>query len=77
VASVIIPTPLRKFTDNTMQVEIQGDTVAELLEDLVSRYAGRKTYLRTADGNLPSFIKIFVDQDDIRDYCHPTKSENL
>ncbi|EON76538.1 ThiS domain protein [Lunatimonas lonarensis] len=66
MASVIIPTPLRKFTDNTVQVEIEGETVAEILEGLVSLYPGLKTYLRTADGNLPSFINIFVDQDDIR-----------
>lgn len=64
--NVIIPTPLRKFTGNSSQLEIQGSSIAEILENLTSDYAGLRNYLFTAEGKIPSFINIFVGEDDIR-----------
>ena len=64
--NVIIPTPLRKFTGNSSQLEIQGSNIAEILENLTSDYAGLRNYLFTAEGKIPSFINIFVGEDDIR-----------
>jgi sulfur-carrier protein adenylyltransferase/sulfurtransferase len=64
--NVIIPTPLRKFTGNSSQIEIQGSTVSEILENLSRDYPGLKNYLYTAEGKIPSFINVFVGEDDIR-----------
>jgi molybdopterin synthase sulfur carrier subunit len=30
MATLIIPTPLRKFTNNTAKLNVQGDTIAQL-----------------------------------------------
>ncbi len=64
--NVIIPTPLRKFTGNSTQVEIQGSTISEILDNLSFNYPGLKNYLNTAEGKIPSFINIFVGEEDIR-----------
>lgn len=64
--NVIIPTPLRKFTGNSSQIEIQGSTVLEILENLSRDYPGLKNYLHTAEGKIPSFINVFVGEEDIR-----------
>jgi adenylyltransferase/sulfurtransferase len=64
--NVIIPTPLRKFTGNSSQLGIEGSTIREILENLCRENPGLKNYLFTSEGKIPSFINIFVDEDDIR-----------
>ena len=66
MATVFIPTPLRKFTNSTAKLEVQGNTVSEVLSTLTSSYPELKRHLINADGKVPSFINIFVDDDDIR-----------
>ena len=66
MASVYIPTPLRKFTNNTAKVEIQAENVDEVLINLSSQFPEMKKHLYTSDGKIPSFINIFVGEDDIR-----------
>jgi molybdopterin converting factor small subunit len=66
MATVFIPTPLRKFTNNTAKVEIQGSTVSEVIRALTTSFPDLKRHLVNADGKIPSFINIFVDDDDIR-----------
>jgi molybdopterin/thiamine biosynthesis adenylyltransferase/rhodanese-related sulfurtransferase/molybdopterin converting factor small subunit len=66
MASVYIPTPLRKFTNNTAKVEIQASNVDEVLVNLTSQYPDMRKHLYTSAGKIPSFINIFVDDEDIR-----------
>jgi len=63
---ILIPTPLRPFTDKLDTVEVDGTTVGELLQNLTSKYAGLKQHLYSADGKLRSFVNIYVNDDDIR-----------
>jgi molybdopterin converting factor small subunit len=66
MATVFIPTPLRKFTNNTAKLEIQGNSVLEVMNRLTEDFPELKRHLINADGKVPSFINIFVDDDDIR-----------
>ena len=66
MATIFIPTPLRKFTNNTAKLEVQGSNVSEVVSKLTSSYPELKRHLINADGKVPSFINIFVDDDDIR-----------
>lgn len=66
MATVFIPTPLRKFTNNTAKLDVQGSTVSEVISTLTTSYPDLKRHLINADGRVPSFINIFVDDDDIR-----------
>src|SRR5687767_10286289 len=63
---ILIPTPLRPFTEKQDAVEVDGATVAELLQNLTTKYGGLKQHLYTADGKLRSFVNIYVNDDDIR-----------
>jgi len=40
MATVIIPTPLRKFTNQTAKLEVSGGTVGEILEGADRAEAG-------------------------------------
>ena len=44
---ILIPTPLRPFTDKLDTVEVDGATVGELLQNLTTKYAGLKQHLYT------------------------------
>jgi molybdopterin/thiamine biosynthesis adenylyltransferase/rhodanese-related sulfurtransferase/molybdopterin converting factor small subunit len=63
---ILIPTPLRPFTDKLDTVEVSGATVGELLQSLTTRHAGLKLHLFAADGRLRSFVNVYVNDDDIR-----------
>jgi sulfur-carrier protein adenylyltransferase/sulfurtransferase len=66
MTKILIPTPLRPFTDKLDAVEIDGATIGELLRNLTTKYGGLKQHLYSADGKLRSFVNIYVNDDDIR-----------
>jgi molybdopterin converting factor small subunit len=70
MATVIIPTPLRKFTNNTARLSVQAGTVASMIQNLTSQFPDLKKHLLDANGKIPSFINIFVNDDDIRNLQH-------
>ncbi|MDQ3440039.1 MAG: ThiF family adenylyltransferase, partial [Planctomycetota bacterium] len=61
-----IPTPLRPFTDKLDVVEIEGGTIAELLGNLTTKFAGLRQHLFTAEGKMRSFVNVYVNDEDIR-----------
>jgi adenylyltransferase/sulfurtransferase len=63
---ILIPTPLRPFTDKQEAVEVAGGTVGELLEQLTTKHQGLKKHLYTDDGKLRSFVNVYVNDEDIR-----------
>ena len=64
--TVIIPTPLRRFTDGVETVEVQGATVGDIFNQLESRFPGIRARLCEDNGDLRRFINVYVDGEDIR-----------
>ena len=64
--TILIPTPLRPYTDKKDAVEAEGATVGELLADLTTKHAGLKPHLYNDQGKLRSFVNVYVNDDDIR-----------
>jgi molybdopterin converting factor small subunit len=67
MATVIIPTPLRKFTNQTSRLQVDAGTVGEIIEKLTHDFPELKKHLLDAQGGLRSFVNIFAGDDDIRD----------
>src|SRR5918994_4363070 len=63
---ILIPTPLRPFTDKQEAVELSGGTVEELLKQLTTRFDGLRKHLYTDEGKLRSFVNVYVNDEDIR-----------
>jgi len=63
---ILIPTPLRPFTDKKDAVEAEGKTVGELLTDLTTKHSGLKGHLYNEHGKLRSFVNVYVNDEDIR-----------
>ena len=66
MARLIIPTPLRKFTDGQGQFESSQNTVDGVIADRVSRYDPLKNQLLDADGQIRSFVRVYVGDEDIQ-----------
>jgi molybdopterin converting factor small subunit len=67
MATVIIPTPLRKFTNNTAKIDISAGTIEETVKELTLNFPDLKKHLLDEKGQIRSFINIFVGNSDRRD----------
>ncbi len=65
MATLIIPTPLRKYTNNDSTFETDSITIDQALEALVDTYPEIKRHLMNDEGKVRSYIKVFVGDDDI------------
>src|SRR5580704_8814343 len=63
---ILIPTPLRPYTDKKDSVDADGKTVGELLADLTAKHSGLKAHLFNEQGKLRSFVNVYVNDEDIR-----------
>jgi adenylyltransferase/sulfurtransferase len=63
---VMIPTPLRAYTDKLEALELEGKTVAELLANLTDRYRPLRKHLFNDEGKLRNFVNVYVNEEDIR-----------
>ena len=65
-ATVRIPTILRTYTEGASEVTADGTTLAEVLDDLDSNYAGIKGRILDDQGALRRFVNVYVGNDDVR-----------
>jgi MoaD family protein len=63
---VKIPTQLRSLTGDAPEVEAQGGTISEIVDDLEARYPGLKERLMDDSGKLRRFVNIYVNDEDVR-----------
>jgi molybdopterin synthase sulfur carrier subunit len=64
--TVRIPTPLRKFTGDQADVDVDGGTIGELLDNLEGQHAGIKERIVDEEGGIRRFVNIYVNEEDIR-----------
>ena len=66
MATVRIPTPLRKLTEGKEEVAASGATIGEVLSDLDRLYPGIKARICDDSGAVRKFVNIFANDEDIR-----------
>ena len=66
MAKILIPTPLRQYTDKKDSVDLNGSTVGELLKALTSEHPDLRKHLFNDEGKLRSFVNVYVNDEDIR-----------
>jgi MoaD family protein len=64
---VLIPTPLRRFTDGQARVRADGATVGDVLTALDQRYPGLKERICESDGQIRRFVNVFVNGENARE----------
>jgi adenylyltransferase/sulfurtransferase len=63
---VLVPTPLRPYTDNQARLRVAGETVGQALDELIQRHPELRLHLYGEDGTLRNFVNVYVGEDDIR-----------
>lgn len=63
---VRVPTPLRKFTQGSDEVDAQGNNVRSIVEDLEKNYPGIRDRICDENGKVRRFVNVYVNGDDIR-----------
>ncbi|OGW50308.1 MAG: molybdopterin synthase sulfur carrier subunit [Nitrospirae bacterium RBG_19FT_COMBO_42_15] len=63
---VKIPTPLRKLTGNSGEVEVEGKNIGEMIENLEKSYPGLKERLYDEAGAIRRFVNVYINEEDIR-----------
>jgi len=67
MATVIIPTPLRKFTNNTARLQVSAENIGDTIQELTTNFPDLKKHLLDEKGQVRSFVNIFIGNDDVRD----------
>jgi sulfur-carrier protein len=62
---VRIPTILRPYTKDQKTIEASGDTLAAVITDIDSQYAGLAERL-LENGALRRFINVYINDEDVR-----------
>jgi molybdopterin synthase sulfur carrier subunit len=66
MATVRIPTPLRKLTNGQEEVSAAGSTIAAVIASLDSQFPGLKERICDDQGKVRRFVNIFKNDEDIR-----------
>jgi molybdopterin synthase sulfur carrier subunit len=65
MAAVRIPPTLRSEVGGARELEAEGGTVAEVIDDLVARFPALGAQL-LQDGELAPFVNVYVGGEDVR-----------
>ncbi len=65
--SLRIPTPLRTYAEGQSEISLQGSTVGEVMDGLVTRYPALRPHLFNGDGQLRPFVNLFLNENNVRD----------
>lgn len=63
--TVLIPTPLRSYTQARSAVQAEGATVGALLADLDRRYPGMRFRMIDEQGGIRPHMRIFVNREQV------------
>ena len=64
--TIEIPTAFRRFTEGTPKLESGATTVAQALNELVTRFPALSRHVRDDDGQIRQFINVYLNEEDIR-----------
>jgi len=66
VSTIRIPPTLRAQTSGAKLIEVDGATVRDVVDGLVSRYPTLSQQVLDADGGLNRFVNVFLNDTDVR-----------
>jgi molybdopterin converting factor small subunit len=73
MASIIIPTPLRKYTDQNRRFETQQDSLSDAIQQFIETYPDVKQNLLDEEGEIRSYIKLYIGNDEV----HPQENGSI
>jgi molybdopterin converting factor small subunit len=62
-----IPTPLRSYVNGQSEISVQGSTVADAVEAMLTQYPAMRPHLTNNDGQLRPFVNLVLGENNVRD----------
>jgi molybdopterin synthase sulfur carrier subunit len=66
MATVLVPTPLRRLTGGQSKIDVEGNDVGALLTAVNTQFPGITEKLLDESGEIKRFINVFVNDHEIR-----------
>lgn len=66
MATIFVPTPLRKVTGGQGKIRVEARTLQEAIERADATYPGFRERVLDSDGEIKRFINVFVNGVDVR-----------
>ena len=66
MATVRIPSPLRRYTNGQSKAKANGADVNQIIENLETQYPGVKSRLCDENGQIKRYVNVFVNDKEIR-----------
>lgn len=74
MATIFIPSSLRRYTAGQSKAQVSGGTINEIIEDLERQYPGVKSRLCDDSGQIKRYVNVFVNDEEIRALQGPDTS---
>lgn len=65
MAKLIIPTPLRKYTDQNRTFETDQENLSGAIDQFIDKYPEVKENLLDDNGNIRSYIKLYIGDEEV------------
>jgi molybdopterin synthase sulfur carrier subunit len=66
MATMFIPSSLRRYTAGQSKARVSGGTINDIIEDLERQYPGVKSRLCDDAGQIKRHVNVFVNDEEIR-----------
>jgi molybdopterin synthase sulfur carrier subunit len=64
--TIRIPTPIRRVTNGADKVSAEGETLRDIIASMEEQYPGVKARLCDDQGEIRSFVNMYVNGEDVR-----------
>ena len=66
MAKVKLPPVLRKLSSGVKEVQVEGATIGDVLDNLDRKFPTIKSQLLTEDGQIARFVNLYLNDEDVR-----------
>jgi len=67
MSTLRLPALMKTYVDNQTELQLEGTTIAEALDELVRRYPSIKVHIMDKHGELRRYVNLFVNAINIKD----------
>jgi molybdopterin synthase sulfur carrier subunit len=64
--TVRLPTIMRSNAGGQSEIQAEGATIGEVIDDIVRQFPGTATHLKAPDGGVHRFVNVYLNDEDVR-----------
>jgi molybdopterin converting factor small subunit len=64
--TVRLPTIMRSNAGGQSEIQAEGATIGEIIDDVVRQFPGTATHLKAPDGGVHRFVNVYLNDEDVR-----------